>query len=62
MQPEVILLDEPSNGLDREIFARLVRLLNNMDRSFLIISHYPDFLNQVTNIQYTMTEGRLVRI
>ncbi len=62
MKPEVLLLDEPSNGLDEKIKGRLVELISGLDLSYLIISHDHGFLSAITHTNYTMKEGRLVKL
>ncbi len=62
MNPDVLLLDEPSNGLDEKTFDRLVKLLSEMEQSFIIISHNTDFLDKATSIRYTLKDGRLIKL
>lgn len=59
MKPDLLLLDEPSVGLDEEIKERLINYLNRSELSYLIISHDASFLSQVTEQQYTMRKGKL---
>ena len=47
--PDVILLDEPTNYLDTAHIEWLIDYLNNYDGAAMIISHDYDFLEQVTN-------------
>ena len=47
--PDVILLDEPTNYLDTAHIEWLIEYLNNYDGAAMIISHDYDFLEQVTN-------------
>ncbi|XOF32485.1 MAG: energy-coupling factor ABC transporter ATP-binding protein [Candidatus Electrothrix sp. YB6] len=60
MQPEAILLDEPTNNLDPAIRERLIALLNKLDISYLIISHDWDFLSATCTDLYTLNQGRVV--
>jgi cobalt/nickel transport system ATP-binding protein len=61
MQPEAILLDEPTNNLDPAIRERLIALLNKLDISCLIISHDWDFLSATCSDLYALDMGRVVR-
>lgn len=50
-QPDILLLDEPTNHLDLEAALWLREFLKTYPRSFLMISHDRDFLNEcVDNI------------
>ena len=61
MEPDVLLLDEPTAGLDRNTKLRLIELLNNFtDLSYLIVSHEFDFLTATTNHIYTMENGKIL--
>lgn len=60
MQPEVLLLDEPSTGLDSATKEKLVAILNTLDLSFILISHEFDFLSQTARHIYTMEGGRIL--
>jgi cobalt/nickel transport system ATP-binding protein len=44
MQPRVLLLDEPTTGLDEDNKGRLALILQNLDIACLIASHENDFL------------------
>lgn len=44
MQPELLLLDEPTTGLDEDTKHRLIHLLQDLDIPYLIVSHERDFL------------------
>jgi cobalt/nickel transport system ATP-binding protein len=60
MEPEVLLLDEPTAGLDDKTKAKLIGILSNLDLSFIVISHEIDFLFGITDSIYTMENKRIV--
>lgn len=60
MEPEVLLLDEPVNGLDTRTRAKLIDVLRALDISYVLISHELDFLTAVTDTVYTMENGRIL--
>lgn len=45
MQPRLLLLDEPTTGLDEATKHRLIHILQNLDIAYMIVSHEHDFLN-----------------
>ncbi len=59
MEPEVLLLDEPSSGLDSETKDALIRILGDLPLSFVLISHEFDFLSRTARHIYTMEAGRI---
>ena len=61
MQPEAMLLDEPTNNLDTATKARLTAILKRLDIGYMIISHDWDFLAETCGEVYTLNEGRAVR-
>ena len=60
LEPEVLLLDEPLNGLDQHTKETLVKVLRSLDLSYVIISHEFDFLSAVTDHIYTMENGKIL--
>ncbi len=44
MQPQLLLLDEPTTGLDETTRHRLIHILQDLDISYLIVSHEHEFL------------------
>lgn len=59
MEPEVLLLDEPSTGLDAATKSALIDIINALDLSFILISHEFDFLSKTARHIYTMEQGRI---
>ena len=49
MQPEILLLDEPTTGLDFETTERIGQLLAELPQAMLIVSHDTDFLAPLTD-------------
>ncbi|MBW1918258.1 MAG: ABC transporter ATP-binding protein [Deltaproteobacteria bacterium] len=60
MRPQVLLLDEPSNGLDERTKNWIVHVLSELEMSYVIVSHDSDFLQRTTEKLYTMAQGRIL--
>ena len=59
MEPKILLLDEPINGLDTKTQKIITDILSKLELSYLIISHDIDFLAETTNALYTLQDGRI---
>ncbi len=59
MEPEILLLDEPSNGLDERTKSTLALILSDLDLSYIVISHEADFLVETTDKICIMQDGRI---
>jgi cobalt/nickel transport system ATP-binding protein len=60
MQPEVLLLDEPQNGLDPRAAERISALLDSLPQSMMIVSNDQAFLRGLTSDFLSLEGGRLV--
>jgi len=60
MEPEILLLDEPTTGLDNEIRVKIAQVLSDLDISYILISHNIDFLSNLTDSIYTMEKGKIL--
>ncbi len=59
MKPRVLLLDEPTAGLDERHQQRLVEILVRLPQEMLIISHDRAFLDAVTTRRATLRDGEI---
>lgn len=59
MQPEALLLDEPTTGLDADARERIIEVLNGLTTARIVISHDWDFLERVAGEIWGMDKGRL---
>ncbi|MCG7493530.1 energy-coupling factor ABC transporter ATP-binding protein [Thalassobius sp. Cn5-15] len=62
MEPEVLILDEPTNALDPDNYARLINILEGLDQSILLVSHDPEFRTRIAPAGYQLAEAQLTRI
>jgi ATP-binding cassette subfamily F protein 3 len=58
-QPDLLLLDEPSNHLDLEAVLWLEDFLRSYPATILLVSHERDFLNNVVDHILHLTGGKL---
>ncbi|MBQ8882483.1 MAG: ABC-F family ATP-binding cassette domain-containing protein, partial [Clostridia bacterium] len=56
---DVMLLDEPTNFLDVEHIDWLVKYLNSLEKTFMVISHDTDFLNGVCKYIVSIENGSI---
>ncbi|WP_448390449.1 ABC-F family ATP-binding cassette domain-containing protein [Microbacterium aurum] len=56
-QPNVLILDEPTNDLDTDMLAAIEDLLDSWAGTLLVVSHDRYFLERVTDQQYALLAG-----
>jgi cobalt/nickel transport system ATP-binding protein len=59
MEPDVLLLDEPTTGLDETTEGRLVDILQDLDLFYILVSHNIDFLMKTTDFIIYMADGKI---
>ena len=60
MEPEALLLDEPTTGLDDKTKTNIKRALSELDLSYILISHEFDLLSDITDSIYIMDKGKII--
>ncbi|MDZ8081780.1 MAG: ABC-F family ATP-binding cassette domain-containing protein [Nostoc sp. DcaGUA01] len=58
-EPSLLLLDEPTNHMDLQALENLKEFLGNFNGAFVIVSHKPFFLDQVTDVTWELTPAGL---
>ena len=59
MKPQVLLLDEPTLGLDLPTVQKIVEILGESRLSYAVISQNMDFLKKTTNQLYTFENSNV---
>jgi cobalt/nickel transport system ATP-binding protein len=60
MEPRVLLLDEPTAGLDNGVKEKLAKIMNSLDISYVVISHEFNFLTAITDRVFSMENGKIL--
>ncbi|MBX3078694.1 MAG: ABC-F family ATP-binding cassette domain-containing protein [Cryobacterium sp.] len=58
-EPNVLILDEPTNDLDTDMLAAIEDLLDSFPGTLLVVSHDRYLIERVTDQQYAVMDGRL---
>jgi ABC transport system ATP-binding/permease protein len=58
-QPNVLILDEPTNDLDTDMLAAMEDLLDSWAGTLIVVSHDRYFLERVTDQQFAILSGHL---
>ncbi|MFZ5504151.1 MAG: energy-coupling factor ABC transporter ATP-binding protein [Pseudomonadota bacterium] len=59
MGPEVLLLDEPTTGLDADARLKVIEVLLALPQAMLVVSHDRDFLEQLSTRVIALVDGRV---
>lgn len=59
MEPEVLLLDEPSNALDKGARERLLSILEELPLAMVVISHDAALVERLAGRRVTLERGKL---
>lgn len=60
-EPDLLILDEPTNFLDTVHIDWLVKYLKEYKGNFLIVSHHSEFLNDVVNVILEIDLGKITK-
>lgn len=60
-EPDLLILDEPTNFLDTAHVDWLVKYLKEYKGNFLIVSHNQEFLNDVVNVVMELEFGKITK-
>ena len=58
-EPNVLILDEPTNDLDVDMLAAMEDVLDSWPGTLIVVSHDRYFVERVTDQQYAILDGRL---
>ncbi|MBC7519175.1 MAG: ABC-F family ATP-binding cassette domain-containing protein [Microbacteriaceae bacterium] len=58
-EPNVLILDEPTNDLDTDILAAIEDLLDSWPGTLIVVSHDRYLLERVTDNQFAILNGRM---
>jgi phosphate transport system ATP-binding protein len=64
LQPEILLLDEPTSSLDQEACSKLETLIVELKEkhTIILISHYQDQVQRIADLVYKIEDKRLERV
>ncbi len=62
MEPNVLILDEPTTGLDEETTERLIEILTTSDLTYLIISHDREFVKRTADKVLQIKRGVICEV
>jgi cobalt/nickel transport system ATP-binding protein len=60
MNPEALILDEPTTGLDSRRFKKLVEFLKNTEKSVVVVTHDSELVRALNWKVYLLEKGKLI--
>lgn len=60
MEPEILLLDEPTSNLDRKEKRGIIKFLQEIDKTKIIVSHDLEMIEQLCQRVVVMNRGKVV--
>jgi ATP-binding cassette subfamily F protein uup len=61
-EPNVLILDEPTNDLDTDMLTALEDLLDTWPGTLIVVSHDRYLLERVTDTQFALIDGALIHL
>jgi len=62
MEPEVLLLDEPTAELDDEATDRVTQILAELEQAMVIVSHHKPLFEKLATRSVRLTDGKIVEL
>jgi phosphate transport system ATP-binding protein len=64
LQPEILLLDEPTSSLDQKACSKLENLIVELKEhcTIILVSHYQDQVQRIADLVYELGERRLKQV
>jgi len=62
MEPEILLLDEPTSNLDRKERREIIAFLQEIDKTKIIVSHDLEMIEQLCQRVVVMNKGKVILI
>ena len=62
LEPKILLLDEPTNALDEESEQKIIKILNSIKKSMVIVSHHKSFIQSLAPTIYKLDKKKLEKI
>ena len=64
LEPKVLILDEPTVGLDNYSRFNLIKIIKNINKkekkTIIVISHDTDFINEISDYVVVMNKGEII--
>ncbi len=62
MEPQMLILDEPTTGLDEVTTERIIQILTSSDLTYVLVSHDSDFLEKTVSKMLRIEDGILTTV